>query len=74
MFYIECIPFNIVKSKTFSYSMFEAAAIVSLGHNDPSYDDLKGPFLQGEKANYTKRLGELRESWEIIGCIFMLDG
>jgi hypothetical protein len=68
------IPFNIAKNNPFYHSMFEAVAIVGLGYKGPSYNDLRGPLLQGEKTDCTKRLVELRESWEIIGCTIMSDG
>jgi hypothetical protein len=67
------IPFNIAKNP-FYHSMFEVAAIVGPGYRGPSYNELRGPLLQGEKVDCTKRLGELRESWEITGCTVMSDG
>lgn len=30
--------------------------------------------LQEEKVDWTRRLAELKESWQIIGCIIMLEG
>jgi hypothetical protein len=54
--------------------MFEVVAIVGPKYKDPSYNELRGPLLQGEKVNCTNRLGELRESWEITGCTVMSDG
>jgi hypothetical protein len=59
------IPFNIAKNNPFYHSMFEVAAIVGPGYRGPSFNDLRGPLLQGEKTDCTKRLGELRDSWEI---------
>jgi hypothetical protein len=67
------IPFNIAKNP-FYHSMFEVVAIVGPRYKGPSYNDLRGPLLQGEKVECTKRLGELRESWEITGCTVMSDG
>jgi hypothetical protein len=64
------IPFNIAKNP-FYHSMFEVVAIVGPRYKGPSYNDLRGPLLQGEKVDYIKRLDELRESWEIIGCTIM---
>jgi hypothetical protein len=66
------IPFNIAKNP-FYHSMFEVVAIVGPGYRGPSYNELRGPLLQGEKTDCTKRLGELRESWEITGCTVMSD-
>jgi hypothetical protein len=42
------IPFNISKNNPFYHSMFEAASIVGLGYKGLSYNDLRGPLLQGE--------------------------
>jgi hypothetical protein len=56
------IPLNIAKNNPFYLSMFEAVAIVGSRYKGPSYNELRGPLLQGEKAHCTKRLGELRES------------
>jgi hypothetical protein len=50
------IPFNIAKKNPFYNSTFEAATIVGLGCKGPSYNDLRGPLLQG------KRLVALRDS------------
>jgi hypothetical protein len=58
------IPFNIAKNP-FYHSMFEATAIFGLGYRINSYNELRGPLLQGEKTDCTKRLDELSESWEI---------
>jgi hypothetical protein len=54
--------------------MFEVVAIVSPGYKGPSFNDLREPLLQGEKNDCTKRLGELRESWEITRCTVMSNG
>jgi hypothetical protein len=44
------IPFNIAKNP-FYHSMFEVATIVGPGYRGPSYNELRGPLLQGEKAD-----------------------
>jgi hypothetical protein len=67
------IPFNIAKNP-FYHSMFEVAPIVGPGYRGPYYNELRGPLLQGEKANCTKRLDELRESWETTRCTIMSNG
>jgi hypothetical protein len=65
------IPFNIAKNNPFYHSMFEVAAIVGPGYKGPSNNDLRGPLLQGEKTDFTKRMVDLSESWEITGCTVM---
>jgi hypothetical protein len=52
------IPFNIANNP-FYHPMFEAAAIVGPGYRGPSYQDLRGRLLQGEKADCTERLAQL---------------
>ena len=64
------IPFNIAKNP-FYHSMFKVAAIVGPGYRGPSYKDLRGHLLQGEKADCTQRLSRLKESWETTGCTVM---
>jgi len=59
------MPFNISKNNSFYPSMFEVVVIVGLGYKGTCYNDLRGPLLQGENVDCTKRLGELRESWEM---------
>jgi hypothetical protein len=66
------IPFNIANNP-FYHPMFEAAAIVGPGYRGPSYQDLRGRLLQGEKADCTERLAQLRETWKTIGCTVMSD-
>jgi hypothetical protein len=44
------IPFNIANNP-FYHPMFEVAAIVGPGYRGPSYQDLRGRLLQGEKAD-----------------------
>jgi hypothetical protein len=53
--------------------MFDATIVVGSGYKAPIYDELRGPILQNEKLICTHRLEELKESWEVIGCIVMLD-
>jgi hypothetical protein len=67
------IPFNIANDP-FYHPMFEAAAIVGPGYRGPSYQDLRGPLLQGEKVDCTERLAQLRETWKTTGCTVMSDG
>jgi hypothetical protein len=67
------IPFNIAENNPFYHSMFEAVGIVGPRYKGPFFIDMRGPLLQGENTDCTKRLAELRESWEIIGCIVMSD-
>jgi hypothetical protein len=55
------IPENIAKNNPFYNFMFEVAAIVGPRYKGPSFNDLRGLLLQGEKANCTKKLGEMRE-------------
>jgi hypothetical protein len=45
----------------------------NIGYKGPSYNDLRGPLLQGENTDCPQRLAELRESWEIIKCTVMSD-
>ena len=54
--------------------MFEVVALVGLGYRPPTYEDLRGPILDNEKINYTRRLQELQDSWEVTGCIMMSHG
>jgi hypothetical protein len=54
--------------------MFEAASIVGPRYKPPTYEELREPILQNEKANCTQRLQELRYSWQFIGCTVMSDG
>jgi hypothetical protein len=67
------IPFNIAKNP-FYHAMFEAVAILGPRLEGPSYNDLRGHLLQGEKVDCTQRLARLRESWETTGCTVMSDG
>jgi hypothetical protein len=67
------IPFNIANN-AFYHPMFEATAIVGPGYRGPSYQDLRGLLLQGEKADCTERLAQLRETWKTTGCTVMSDG
>ena len=67
------ISFNLARNP-FYHSMFEAAGIVGLGYRGPSYHDLRGRLLQGEKADCTQRLAQLKESWGTTRCIVMSDG
>ena len=67
------IPFNFAKNP-FYVSMFEAAALVGAGFKPPSYEELRGPILQDEKADCTRRLEELQRSWDLTGCSVMSDG
>jgi hypothetical protein len=64
------IPFNIANNP-FYHSMFEVATIVSSGYRGPSYQYLRGHFLQGEKVDCTERLAQLRETWKTTGCTMM---
>jgi hypothetical protein len=54
--------------------MFKFVAIVVPGYRSPSYHDLRGCLLQGEKAHCTQRLAQLRETWKITECTVMSDG
>jgi hypothetical protein len=67
------IPFNFARNP-FYVSMFEAASIVGPRYKPPTYDELRGPILQNEKADCTQRLQELRDSWQFTGCTVMSDG
>jgi hypothetical protein len=66
-------PFNFARNP-FYVSMFEVVAIVGPGYKHPTYEELRGPILQNEKANCTQRLQELRDSWQFTGCTVMSDG
>ena len=68
------VPFNISKNNPYYHMMFEAAAIVGPGYRGPSYNDLRGRLLQGEKLDCTNKLEELRDSWKVTGCSVMSDG
>jgi hypothetical protein len=52
------IPFNFARNP-FYVPMFEAASIVGSGYKPPTYEELRGPILQNEKADCTQRLQEL---------------
>ena len=67
------IPFNFAKNP-FYVQMFEAAALVGGGFKPPTYEELRGPILQNEKAECSHRLEDLRKSWELTGCTVMSDG
>jgi hypothetical protein len=67
------IPFNIAKNP-FYHSMFEAVAIGCPGYRAPSYHDLRGRLLQGEKVDCTQRLAQPRETWKTTRCTVMSDG
>ena len=67
------IPFNFAKNP-FYVSMSEATTIVGPGFKPPSYEELRGPILQDEKADCTLRLEELQRSWDLTGCSVMSDG
>jgi hypothetical protein len=54
--------------------MFEVVAIVGSGYRGPSYQDLRGRLLQGEKTDYTERLAQLRETWKTTRCTMMSNG
>ena len=67
------IPFNFANNP-FYMSMFEAAAVIGPGYKPPTYEELRGPILQNEKAECSHRLEDLRKSWELTGCTVMSDG
>ena len=67
------ITFNIANNP-FYHSMFEVAAIVGPGYRGPSYNDLGGHLLQGEKVDCAQRLARLKESWETTRCTMMSNG
>ena len=67
------IPFNFAKNP-FYVQMFEAAALVGGGFKPPTYEELRGPILQDEKTDCTRRLEELQRSWDLTGCSVMSDG
>jgi len=68
------VPFSIAKNNPFYQSMFEAVAIVGPGYKAPSYEELRGPVLQNEKADCATRLEDFRASWVRTGCTVMSDG
>jgi hypothetical protein len=67
------IPFNFARNP-FYVSMFEAAGIFGPRYKPPTYEELRGPILQNEKADCTQRLQELRDSWQFTRCTVMSDG
>jgi hypothetical protein len=54
--------------------MFDVVAIIGPEYKAPTYDELRGPILRNEKVDCTRRLEELKASWEITGCTMMSDG
>jgi hypothetical protein len=52
------IPFNFARNP-FYVSMFKVVAIVGPRYKPPTYEELKGPILDNEKANCTTKLQEL---------------
>ena len=45
------VPFNIAKNNPYYHAMLEATDIVGLGYRGPSYNDLRGRLLDGEKVD-----------------------
>jgi hypothetical protein len=52
-------PFSIAKNNLIYKSMFEVVAIVGPWYKAPTYDELRGPLLQGEKSQCTNKLDEI---------------
>ena len=67
------IPFSFARNP-FYVNMFEVVSIVGPRYKPPTYEQLRGPILQYEKADCVERLQELRNSWEVTGCTIMSDG
>ena len=68
------IPFNVARNNPFDQPTIDAITVVGAGYKAPSYDDFRGWILQNEKVDRTKRLEELRASWEVTGCTVMSNG
>ena len=68
------VPFNIAKNNPYYHAMFQVVGIVGPNYRGPSYNDLRGRFLDEGKVDCIQRLDELRQSWETIGCSVMSDG
>jgi hypothetical protein len=68
------IPLSITKNNPFWQPMCDAIVVVGPGYKSPTFEELRGPILQEEKADINSRLAEFKKSWEIFGCIVMSDG
>jgi len=68
------LPLSITRNNPFWQPMCDAIAIVSPGYRSATYEELRGPLLQGEKKDINSRLAELKQSWEVTGCTIMSDG
>ena len=68
------VPFNIAKNNPYYHAMFQATGTVGPNYRGASYNDLRGRLLNEEKVDCTRRLDELRQSWESTGCSVMSDG
>jgi hypothetical protein len=73
LFYSD-IPLSITKNNPFWQPMCDAIAVVGPGYKSPTFEELRGPILQEEKADINSRLAEFKKSWEISGCTVMSDG
>ena len=52
------IPLNFARN-SFYVTMFEAVAIVIPRYNPPTYEELRGPVLENENADCTRRPSHL---------------
>ena len=68
------MPFKIAQNNTYYHAMFQVVGIVGPDYRGPSYNDLRRTLLDEEKVDCTRRLDELRQSWETTSCSVMLDG
>ena len=68
------LPLSITRNNPFWQPMCDAIAIVGPGYRSATYEELRGPLLQGEKKDINSRLAELKQSWEVTGCTIMFDG
>ena len=68
------LPLSITRNNPFWQPMCDAIAIVGPGYRSATYEELRGPLLQGEKKDINSRLAELKQSWEVTGCTIMSDG
>jgi hypothetical protein len=59
------IPFSISKNNLFYQFVFDFIAIVGPWYKACTYDELRGHILQNEKLDFTCKLEELKESWEV---------
>lgn len=55
------LPLSITRNNPFWQPMCDAIAIVGPGYRSATYEELRGPLLQGEKKDINSRLTELKQ-------------